>query len=58
MNLKLTVRLKISETCRGASMTKRRVTSLELRRVVWLKNPIVFRLGGGTISFSFWIYMD
>jgi len=30
MNLKLTVRSKISETCIGASVTLRRVTTLEL----------------------------
>jgi len=30
MNLKLTVRTRISEICKGASMTFRWVTSLEL----------------------------
>jgi len=30
MNLKLTVRSKISETCTGAAMILRRATSLEL----------------------------
>jgi len=61
-NLKLIVRSKILGTCIGASMTLRRVTSLELiqwrmRRVIWLQTPTVIWLGGGNISPSYWMYM-
>jgi len=47
MDLKLTVRSKILETCIGSSMIWRRVTSPELikwrmRRVIGLQTPTVF----------------
>jgi len=62
INLKLTVRSKISENCIGASMILRRVTSLELiqwrmRTVIWLQTLTVFVLGGGTNSLSRSMYM-
>jgi hypothetical protein len=49
MNLKQTVRTRMSDTCIGASMTLRRVTRLELmwyrmRGVIWLQTPTVFWL--------------
>jgi len=28
-----------------------------MRGVIWLQNPTVFWLGGGTISVSYWMYM-
>ena len=28
-----------------------------MRRVIWLQNPTVFWLGGGTISLSYGMYM-
>jgi hypothetical protein len=48
-------RIKISEICIGASMTLRRVTSLELiqwrtRRTICLHTPTEFWLGRGNIS--------
>ena len=51
-------KIKKSETCKVASMTIRRVTSLELmmsrmRRVIWLQTPTVFWLGGRTMSLSY-----
>ena len=43
MNLKETVRMKISEICIRASVIFRRVTSLDrVRRVIWLQTATVF----------------
>jgi len=57
MNLKLTVRPRISETSTKASMTLRRVTNLEfilyrMTRVILLQIAKVFWLNGGTTSLS------
>jgi len=62
MNLKLTVRQNILGGCIGASVTLRRVTSLELiyermKRVFWLQNLTVFWLGSGNISLRYSMYM-
>ena len=58
MNITLTIRSKISETCKVASMAVRRFTGLELiyhviRMLIFLQNPTVFLLGEGTISLSY-----
>jgi len=62
MNLKLTVRPRIPEICKRASMNLRRVTCseliyLEMSRVIWLQTPKVFWLGGVIFSLSYWLYM-
>jgi len=54
MNVKRTVRTRISEFCIGASVILRRVNILELiqyrmRRVIWLQTATGFWLGGGII---------
>jgi len=60
IKLKITVKPRISEICKEASLTLRGFTSLELvqervRRVICLQAPTVLYLDGGSISVSYWM---
>ena len=60
MNVKLTARSQISETCIGVSMILRSYQSIiqyGMRRAIWLQTVTVFWLGEGTISLSCSMYM-
>jgi hypothetical protein len=51
----------ITDVYRGINKFKKgynpRTNIVKMRRVIWLETSTVFRLGGGTISHSFCLYM-